>query len=290
MPSLDNMTIGFVGLGLMGKPMARNLRNAGAEVVVHNRSVQAVDELAAEGFMAAESPAEVAQRCRAVICMVSDTSAVEHVLFGPSGIAGGASAGTLVIDMGTTAVARTREFADRLQVTGVEFVDAPVSGGEAGAQEATLSIMAGASDANFARAKALLETLGRQVVHVGDVGSGQIAKAANQVIVGLTIGALSEALALARGGGADLERVREALAGGFADSRILEIHGRRMIDGEFEPGGKSITQQKDLRQAIEFAQSLGIDLPATKLCLERYDELIKQGRGSLDHSALFTLY
>lgn len=290
MPSLDNMTIGFVGLGLMGKPMARNLRNAGAEVVVHNRSVQAVDELAAEGFMAAESPAEVAQRCRAVICMVSDTSAVEHVLFGPSGIAGGASAGTLVIDMGTTAVARTREFADRLQVTGVEFVDAPVSGGEAGAQEATLSIMAGASDANFARAKALLETLGRQVVHVGDVGSGQIAKAANQVIVGLTIGALSEALALARGGGADLERVREALAGGFADSRILEIHGRRMIDGEFEPGGKSITQQKDLRQAIELAQSLGIDLPATKLCLERYDELIKQGRGSLDHSALFTLY
>ena len=290
MPLLNQLKVGFVGLGLMGKPMARNLRNAGAHVVIFNRSRQVVNELAAEGFQPAGSPADVACKSSVVVCMVSDTDAVEQVIFGESGLSAGSGSGSLIMDMGTTDVMRTRALAMKLNRRGIGFVDAPVSGGELGAKEASLSIMVGASKHDFRRVRGILEVLGRRITHVGDVGNGQIAKAANQIIVGLTIGAVAEAFAFARRGGADLDKVRQALSDGFASSRILEVHGKRMISGNYEPGGKSVTQQKDLYQALEFAQHLGIRLPATEQCLNRYDELIEKGGGALDHSALFTLY
>ena len=289
MKSLDSMNIGFIGLGLMGKPMARNLKRAGAQVSVYNRSRQKVDEMTKEGFTPLASPAEAA-KSSVVICMVSNTAAVEEILFGDNGIINAAPADSLVIDMGTTEVGATRNFAIRLIEAGFHFVDAPVSGGEVGAIEGTLSIMVGASESDMQRVKPILDVLGKQVVHVGDVGSGQIAKAANQIIVGLTIGAVAEAFALARDGGADLDKVWQALSGGFADSRILQLHGRRMIEQNFVPGGTARTQHKDLSQALTFADSNATNLPSTKLCRDLYEKLIRQGDGQMDHSALFRIY
>lgn len=289
MKPLTTTTIGFIGLGLMGKPMARNLKNAGANVAVFNRSQHSVGELVNEGFVATDSPA-CAAHSNFVICMVSDTAAVENVLFGPSGVIETQNPDCTVIDMGTTEVNATRDFAKRLNAAGIRFVDAPVSGGEIGAINAQLSIMVGASDRDMQRTQGIFDVLGQQVVHVGSIGAGQIAKAANQIIVGLTIGAVAEAFALARDGDADLERVWQALSGGFADSRILQIHGRRMIDGSFSPGGKAATQLKDLVQALRFADTNHTRLPATSLCRDLYQQLIEHGEGELDHSALFRLY
>lgn len=290
MTHLGSTSIGFVGLGLMGKPMARNLKKSGAHVSVFNRSRSVVEELESEGFSAAASPADAAASSDLVICMVSDTSAVEHVIFGEQGIASGVRQGSLVIDMGTTEVEATREIAHQLKQSGVGYLDAPVSGGEIGAIEGTLSIMVGGSEHDLLRAEPILRVLGNRIVHIGDVGCGQIAKAANQIIVGLTIGAVAEAFALAKSGGADLDKVWQALSGGFAGSKILEVHGRRMIDNEFAPGGTAITQKKDLSQALKFASVVGADLPSTSLCHDLYDKLIQQGDGNLDHSALFRLY
>lgn len=289
MKPLTSTKIGFIGLGLMGKPMARNLRNAGAQVTVFNRSQSSVHELVNEGFEAAESPARAASS-QFVICMVSDTAAVENVLFGQNGVIESQNSDCTVIDMGTTEITATREFAHRLDAVGIRYVDAPVSGGEIGAVNAQLSIMVGASEADMQRTRAIFEVLGRRVVHVGTVGSGQIAKAANQIIVGLTIGAVAEAFALARDGGADLDRVWQALGGGFADSRILQLHGRRMIDESYAPGGKVTTQHKDLVQALKFAETNQTRLPSTSLCRNLYNDLIQRGEGELDHSALFRLY
>ncbi len=290
MHHLTSEKLGFIGLGLMGKPMARNLKKAGAQVTVFNRSRPALDELAAEGFATAESAAEAAASSDLTVCMVSDTPAVESVLFGSRGVAQGIRPGALVIDMGTTEVEATRKFARRLSELSAAFVDAPVSGGEIGAVEATLSIMVGASEADLKRVEPVLNAVGSQITHIGGVGCGQIAKAANQIIVGLTIGAVAEAFALAQCGGADLNQVWQALSGGFASSKILELHGRRMIEGRFQPGGTARTQRKDLRQALDFAAANGTELPATQLCHDRYDELVQQGGGALDHSALFRLY
>ena len=287
--SLTGRVVGFVGLGLMGRPMGMNLRAAGAEVVIHNRSRAVVDALAAEGLTPASSPREVAERAPVVIVMVSDTPAVEQVIGGDGGIASGVAEDGLVVDMGTTAVGVTRALAARIADCGAHYVDAPVSGGEVGAKSGTLTIMAGGSKDAISRAMPLFEVMGSSVTHVGDVGAGQIAKAANQVIVGLTIGAVAEALALARRAGADPARVREALLGGFAASRILELHGQRMIDGTFTPGGKATTQRKDMQQALDLAASLGLELPATTLSRDLYDRLIAAGGGELDHSGLYTI-
>lgn len=284
--ALEGMTIGFVGLGLMGRPMSLNLHEAGASMVIHNRSRGVVDELAARGMAPASSPREVAERAPIVVLMVSDTSAMEAVLLGQDGVVHGLQPGALLVDMGTTEVMATRRFAERVAQAGAEYVDAPVSGGQVGAVEGALVIMAGGSDAAVRRARPVLEVLGRRVTHVGGVGAGQVAKAANQIIVGLTIGAVAEALTLARRAGVDPARVREALAGGFADSRILELHGKRMIEGRFEPGGKVVTQRKDLAQALALAETLDLALPATRLNLDLYDRLIADGGGELDHSAL----
>ena len=263
--SLSGHVVGFIGLGLMGRPMAMNLHAAGAGVVIHNRSRAVVDALAAEGLAPAHSPREVAERAPVVIVMATDTPAVERIVRAGDGIANGIEPDGLVIDMGTTAVEATRALAKTIEARGAHYVDAPVSGGEIGAKAGTLTIMAGGSEAAVARAMPYFEVMGASTTRVGEVGAGQIAKAANQVIVGLTIGAVAEALALAKRAGADPAKVREALQGGFADSRILEVQGQRMIDGAFTPGGKATTQRKDLQQALDLASSIGLDLPATAL-------------------------
>lgn len=286
-PDLAGTPVGFIGLGLMGKPMARALAACGAALTVHSRSPGPAEELAADGARAVAGPAAVAAAADVVILMLTDTPAVEAVLaaLGPA-----LRPGLLVIDMGTTAVLETRRFAEMAAAAGAEWLDAPVSGGVVAAQGCVLTIMAGGSDAAFARASPLFQAMGRRVTHVGGVGAGQVAKAANQVIVGLTIGAVAEALALARAAGVDPARVRDAIRGGFAESRILELHGQRMTSGDFTPGGRAATQAKDMRQALELAAALGVALPATALNRELYDRLVAQGDGGLDHAALYRLY
>ena len=284
MTTLKGQTIGFIGLGLMGKPMCRNLIKAGAELIVWNRSPEPRDEMASAGAAIAGGPAEVAARADVVILMLADTPAVEAVLSG--GVLESVHAETLIIDMGTTAVMATRGFAETVAAAGGAYVDAPVSGGTLGAEAGNLTIMAGGSDSDFQRAQPILKALGAHITHVGPVGTGQVAKAANQVIVGLNIGAVAEALMLAKHAGADPAKVREALEGGFAWSRIMEVHGQRMIDGTFAPGGKATTQRKDMAQALELAAELGIEMPATVLNKELYEKLIDMGGGDLDHSAL----
>ncbi|MGA8260002.1 MAG: NAD(P)-dependent oxidoreductase [Arenicellales bacterium] len=289
MTQAADKTIGFIGLGLMGKPMARNLHKAGYSLVIHNRSREVVDELSAEGMKPASSAKSLAEQVDAVIVMVSDTPSVERVLLEDDGVLKGLTPPLLVIDMGTTAVDATRRFASRIEEAGGMFVDAPVSGGEVGAVQAGLTIMAGGTPQAFARARPLFEVLGRRITHVGACGAGQVAKAANQVIVGLTISAVAEAINLARRSGVDPAAVREALRDGFAWSRIMELHGERMINGEFKPGGKATTQRKDLDQALALAQQVGARMPVTELVLRLYDELIDRGDGALDHSALIRI-
>ena len=290
MSSLSGRTIGFIGLGLMGKPMCRNLMRAGANMVVTNRSEAPRLELAQEGAIAVETPAMVAARVDALVMIVADTPAVESVLTGKDGVLGALKPGTLVIDMGTTAVPSTRSFAGLVGEKGCFYVDAPVSGGTIGAESGNLTIMAGGSEEAFEEALPILQVLGERITHVGASGAGQVAKAANQVIVGLNIGAAAEALALAKAAGVDPGRVREALKGGFADSRILEVHGQRMVDNVFVPGARCTTQRKDMHQALELAASLGLEMPATALSRELYDRVIEAGGADLDHAGLFTLY
>lgn len=283
------MRIGFAGLGLMGRPMARHLHAAGAELSVWNRTRSVAEGLALPDITVCNRPADLAARVQVLILMVANTEAVEQVLFGSGGAVDGLGRGTLVIDMGTTAASSTRQFAARLAELGVAFVDAPVSGGEIGAIDASLTIMAGGSDEAIGRARPLFHVLGGRFTHVGDVGAGQVAKAANQVIVGLNIGAVAEALALVEAAGVDPAKVREALLGGFAGSRILEVHGQRMIEGRFEPGARITTQEKDMRQALALGGEVGQPLPATRLGHELYSEMIAAGDGDLDHSALIRL-
>ncbi|PID42667.1 MAG: 2-hydroxy-3-oxopropionate reductase [Proteobacteria bacterium] len=289
MTTLSGMTIGFIGLGLMGKPLCRNLMRAGAKLIVTNRSEGPRIELQREGAIALETPAAVAEQAEMVIIMVADTRAVEAVLTGPDGVFEQLRENSLVIDMGTTLMTKTRAFADMAGHKGGLYLDAPVSGGTIGAEAGTLTIMAGGSDVAFQRALPVLEILGGTVTHVGAVGAGQVAKAANQVIVGLTIGAVAEALALAKAAGVDPGKVREALRGGFADSRILEIHGERMVTDDYRLGARSTTQRKDMDQALYLASKLGLDLPATRLSRTLYDQLIESGGADLDHAALFTI-
>ena len=286
MTTLQGQKTGFIGLGLMGKPMARNLAKASADLIVHNRSSASVDELVSEGMAAGGSPSGTAQGADIIIMMLPDTPTVEKILLGENGVLVGLKPGSLVIDMGTTKVPVTRAFAKAVEDKGCDYLDAPVSGGTIGAENATLTIMAGGTDAAFKRAHPILNVLGSRITHIGSAGTGQVAKAANQVIVGLNIGAVAEALTLAKHAGADPAKVREALAGGFADSRILEVHGQRMIDDTFMPGARATVQRKDMDQALELAAELGIELPATSLSRDLYDWLIENGGADLDHAAL----
>ena len=286
MKTLTEQTFGFIGLGLMGRPMCLNLHAAGARMIIHNRSRDKAEQLVRPGIETAATPAEVARRADTIVLMVSDTPAVEEVLFGAQGLIRGLQDNALVIDMGTTAAVATRDFAARIRQAGADYIDAPVSGGDIGAIDATLTIMAGGEASAIQRAGPIFDVLGASFTHVGSVGAGQVAKAANQVIVGLNIGAVAEAFALVRSAGVDPAKVRQALMGGFAASRILEVHGQKMIDRNFKPGAKVTTQYKDMSQAIELGALHGQALPATELNRSLYKTLIDRGQGNLDHSAL----
>jgi 2-hydroxy-3-oxopropionate reductase len=279
--------IGFIGLGIMGKPMAHNLITAGYPVVVHNRSRPAVDALVAAGAAAGGSPRGVAEASDVVITMLPDAPEVREVVLGAGGVIEGVRAGQLVVDMSTIAPAASREVAQALRARGAEALDAPVSGGQKGAVEATLSIMVGGPAAAFARALPVFQAMGKNIVHIGDEpGAGQIAKASNQMIVAVTIMAVAEALTLARKAGVDPAKVRQALLGGFAGSRILEQHGQRMLDRNFAPGFRVRLHRKDLRIALATASAHGVPLFATSLVHEVLTALVAQGHEDLDHAAV----
>jgi 2-hydroxy-3-oxopropionate reductase len=282
--------IGFIGLGIMGKPMATRLAGAGFPLVVHNRSRPAVDELAEAGAEAATSPREVAERSDVVITMLPDSPDVEAVVLGEDGVIEGVSDGMLLIDMSTVAPATSRQVHATLAERGVEAIDAPVSGGEPAAIDGQLSIMAGGSDEALKRAEPIFDELGKATTHIGAPGAGQVAKAANQVVVALTIQAVSEALTLASKADVDPARVREALLGGFAQSKILEAHGEKMLEDRFDPGFRIALHRKDVGIALDTARDQGVALPATALVAELFNALIAQGSGDRDHSALVTLY
>ena len=286
MRKLNGWNIGFIGLGLMGKPMAKNLLAAGANMVIHNRSWTVIDELVKEGMNPSRSPCDVSKRSDIILLMLTNTPAVETVLNGSTGVIAGLSKGDIVVDMSTTKVNSTRKFSYAVRAKGAEYIDAPVSGGTMGAKSQTLTIMAGGTTTAIECTKPIFDVLGSKLTHVGDASSGQIAKAANQMIVGLYIGAVAEALTLVKKAGADPALVHQAIQGGFADSKILEVHGQRMIDNEFVAGAHSTTQRKDMDQAIELAHSLGLKLPATLLNRDLYDQMIEAGHGNLDHAAL----
>lgn len=283
-------TIGFVGLGVMGKAMAANLVKAGYPVIVHNRSREAVDELARAGAEPASSPREAAERSDVVITMLPDSSDVEAVVLGQDGVAEGAREGMLLVEMSTIAPATSRRLHETLGQRGVDAIDAPVSGGQAGAESGELSIMVGGSDESVKRAWPILEVLGGAVTHIGPPGAGQVAKAANQIVVALTIQAVSEALTLTRKAGVDPAKVREALLGGFAQSKVLEVHGVRMLSGDFEPGFRLSLHRKDLAIALQIAREENVPLPATAQAAEMMNALLAAGRGDADSAVMSELY
>jgi 2-hydroxy-3-oxopropionate reductase len=270
--------------------MARNLLRAGFPVVVLNRSRGPVDELVAEGATAGTTPQDVASRSDVVITMLPDSPDVEAVVLGESGVVNGIKRGALYIDMSTIAPATARKVADAMTKRGVEPLDAPVSGGEKGAIDGALSIMIGGSDAAVERAQPIFAALGKNIVHVGPSGAGQVTKACNQIVVGVTIEAVAEALALAIASGVDPAKVRAALLGGFAQSKILEVHGQRMIDRTFNPGFKAKLHRKDMNIAVNAGEDRKLALAAAALVRGQFDELIVRGDGEKDHSALITLY
>jgi 2-hydroxy-3-oxopropionate reductase len=281
--------IGFIGLGIMGRPMARNLLAAGFDLTVHSRSRGPVDELAGAGASRATSPADVAAASDVTITMLPDTPDVELVIAGDDGVAEGATPGSLVIDMSTIDPEPTRRLAAVLADRGVPMLDAPVSGGERGAIDAALSIMVGGDAAAFARARPVFDALGKTVVHVGPSGAGQVCKACNQLVVASTIEAVAEALALAERSGVDAARVREALLGGFAGSKILEVHGQRMLDRAFDPGFRVRLHAKDARIVLDAARAVGASVPSFAAVAAQLDRLVADGGGELDHAGLFTL-
>lgn len=279
--------IGFIGLGIMGKPMAANLRRAGHALVVHSRSRGPVEELLAGGASEADSPRAVAQRSDVVITMLPDSPDVRQVMLGAGGVIEGVRAGHLVIDMSTISPTVAREVAQALAGRGAACLDAPVSGGQRGAIDAALSIMVGGPRGAFERALPVFQALGKNIVHIGEEpGAGQIAKACNQIVVGVTIMAVAEALTLARKAGVDAAKVREALLGGFAQSRILDAHGQRILDRNFAPGFRIRLHEKDLGIALAAGRTYGVPLLATCVVHEAMDALIAQGHQDLDHSAL----
>ncbi len=281
--------IGFVGLGIMGRPMALNLIQAGYNLFVHARRAESMAPLTAAGAIACASPAEVARQVQVVFTMVADTRDVEEVILGREGILAGAHPGLVVVDMSTISAAATRRLAQRLKAQGVELVDAPVSGGESGAIQGKLSIMVGGEAHAFDRVRPLLEVLGHNIVHIGASGAGQVCKACNQVVISHTLAGVGEALLLARASGVDPAKVRAALLGGSAQSKVLELHGQRMIDRNFTPGFKARLHQKDLRLVLEAAHELGLALPGTALAAQYLNALVGHRHEDLDSSALYEI-
>src|SRR4051812_7925798 len=286
--SLSAHTIGFVGLGNMGRAMARHLHEAGARAGGWDRRDAPAEAAVALGMQRAATLPELAREIGdGVICVnLTTTDVVEKLVFAQGGLVEGLSSGAMIIDFGTTGVPETKAFAQR-----IAWVDAPVSGGQVGAENGDLTIMAGGTDAHFARALPILQAVGRRITHLGPAGSGQVTKLANQLIVAQTIDAVAQALRLAELAGLDAARVREALLGGFAESRILQLHGDRMVRRDFAPGGRSALQLKDVRLICELAESLGFRSPTLDNCRAQWEKFVReQGHGEVDHSGLFLLY
>jgi 2-hydroxy-3-oxopropionate reductase len=279
------MKVGFIGLGIMGRPMAGHLLNGGHELFLHTRGT-VPSELAEKGGVACTSGREVAERADVVITMVPDTPDVEKVLFGPDGVAEGLSPGKTVADMSSISPVATKDFARRINERGCDYLDAPVSGGDVGAKAASLSIMVGGPQAAFGRVKPLFELMGKNITRVGENGDGQTTKVANQIVVALTIEAVAEGLLFASKAGADPVKVRQALMGGLATSRILEVHGERMIRRTFDPGFRIELHQKDLNLALTSARQIGVSLPNTATAQELFNACVAQGGSAWDHSAL----
>ena len=277
--------IGFIGLGIMGKPMSIHLLKGGYDVTVLESS-GAADALKAEGATPVATPAELAAACDIVITCVPDSPEVESVVFGEEGLIKGLSEGKLFIDMSTISPSTTAKIYESLMKIGVDALDAPVSGGEGGAKSASLSIMVGGSQAAFDRAMPVFEKMGKNIVRIGESGAGQVTKACNQVVVGLTIQAVAESLNLAKKAGVDVAKVREALLGGFAQSKIMEVHGQRFLDDNFVPGFKINLHRKDMNIALQTGRELSVPLPGSALVASQMDALIATGDGELDHSAL----
>ena len=279
------MKVGFIGLGIMGTPMVANLLKGGHQLFLH--SIPSVPQsLVESGGAACANSKEVAQKADVVITMVPDTPHVEAALFGDNGVAQGLSKGKTVVDMSSISPLATKEFAKKINALGCDYLDAPVSGGEVGAKNATLSIMVGGPEAAFARVKPLLELVGKNITLVGNNGDGQTAKVANQIIVALNIEAVGEALLFAARAGADPAKVRQALMGGFASSKVLEVHGERMVKRTFEPGFRIELHQKDLNLALSNARQLGLALPNTATAQELFNACAAHGGAAWDHSGI----
>lgn len=286
MGALDDMKLGFIGLGLMGKPMARNLHAAGASVSVTSRSAGPAEELASEGMIALASPRDVMEASDIVIVMVTDTSAVDKVLHGDDGLIAGLTSGKTIIDMSTTKVRETREWGAEVLSLEAHYVDAPVSGGTVGAEAGNLTIMIGANEASLPIALPVLNVLGQNITHIGGVGAGQVTKTANQAIVGMTLAAVAEGLTLAARAGVDPAKVRKALLGGFAESRVLDLHGGRMVERSFEPGGRASVHHKDILQALELADQVDLDLASLKTNLKLWQKMMDRGWQDLDQAGI----
>lgn len=283
------MNIGFIGLGIMGRPMALNLLSAGHVLAVYARRMEMMTPLQDGGALACESAAQVASRSEIVFICVSDTPDVEEVILAENGVLAGARADTVVVDMSTISPSATRVLSDILMQKKIHMLDAPVSGGEQGAISGTLSIMVGGERRIFERVLPLFQAMGKNIVHIGGNGAGQVAKACNQILIGQTIAAVGEALLLAQASGVDPARVREALLGGFAGSRVLESHGQRMLERNFKPGFKARLHQKDLRIAMEAAHELGIALPGAASAAQLLNAVVGQGKGDNDSISMLEL-
>lgn len=281
------MNIGFIGLGVMGAPMAKHLLDGGFNVITSLNRSPLPAELASTGITVLKTPAEVAKASQILITMLPNTPDVERVLFGKNGVAEGIAAGSTVIDMSSISPTATEQFAQRLEALGCTYLDAPVSGGEVGAKAASLTIMVGGPATTFETVKPIFERMGKNITLVGEKnGSGQICKIANQMIVAMNIEAVAEALVFASKAGCDPAKVRSALMGGFAASRILEVHGERMIKRSFAPGFRIRLHQKDLALALESAQAVGVAMPNTATCLQLFNSVAAQGKQDDDHSGL----
>ncbi len=278
--------VGFVGLGIMGKPMAQNLMEAGYDLVVYNRSRGPVDELAKDGASAAGSPREVAENSDIVVTMLPDSPDVREVVTGENGVLGGMGEGSLLVDMSTISPVVTEELAEKVKERGASMLDAPVSGGDVGAIEGTLSIMVGGSEEDFERAKPLFDVMGKTVTHVGPTGAGQVTKAANQVVVALTIEAVSEALVLGSKGGVAPEKILDVLSGGLAGNKVMEVKREKFLSHTFDPGFRSELHHKDLGIALAAGREYGVVLPVTAIVDQMLLTMKKKGWGGEDHSAL----
>jgi 2-hydroxy-3-oxopropionate reductase len=286
---MANPSIGFIGLGIMGKPMARNLLKAGYALVVHNRSRGAVEELSKEGAQTAATAKEVVERTEILITMLPDSPDVELVYSAETGVFAGANRGMLLIDMSSISPIVSRKLAQEAEKQGMDMLDAPVSGGEAGAINATLSIMIGGKAAAVERAMPVFQVLGKNIVHVGDPGAGQVTKAANQMVVGTTIAIVSEALVLSAKAGVDPAKVRQALLGGFAQSKILEAHGQKMLERNFKPGFRIRLHEKDMKIALATGLEYGVPLMVTSQVAQMMTAMRSMGNGELDHAGLIKL-